>query len=137
VTALTASAASFRTAPVLVVAFFAGFRGAFFVALAGAFFAIFFAGFLAVFFAVFRVEFFAAFLVAFFATLAAFFTRVFAAAFTLCFAALVFFFFDRVLATANSLNELELDDWDDIDAYRVASASIENTEKTSGFRSRL
>jgi hypothetical protein len=41
--------------------------------------------------------------------------------------------------TTNSLNiplkgGVQEEPWD---AYRVASASIENTEKTSGFRSRL
>jgi len=80
------------------------------------------------------------FFAAFFATFFDFLTRFGAAALPPRLAAfLPFFFFEAFLATANSLNEFELNEWDDDpeDAYRVASASIENTEKTSGFRSRL
>jgi hypothetical protein len=43
-------------------------------------------------------------------------------------------------ATTNSLNvcsNVSVGIGDPGNAYRVASASIENTEKTSGFRSRL
>ena len=69
----------------------------------------------------------------------AFFTpRFFVVAFVARLAA--FFFFLDFLATAQILvvSLRELSGIGDLgDAYRVASASIENTEKTSGFRSRL
>jgi hypothetical protein len=90
----------------------------------------------AVFFAVFFEAFLAVFLAAFLAFFAA---RFFAATFPVRFAAFpVFFFFEAFLATAKILvDSNETSEWGDGNAYRVASASIENTEKTSGFRSRL
>src|SRR5215211_7841768 len=113
----------------------------------------FFADFLTVLLAVFfTAGFFAAFLV-FFAFLAIFFvflaaTLVFFARFfdatvlaARCDPFFVFFFFEGfLLATTNSLRTARRRLTGLIlkrSAYRVASASIPNTEKTSGFRSRL
>jgi hypothetical protein len=105
--------------------------------------AVFFADFFAVFLA---AGFFAAFFaVGFFAFLAFFATRFLAAALA---ARLPFFgFFEGfcfedffLAATTNSLNfcsNVSVGIGDPGNAYRVASESIENTEKTSGFRSRL
>jgi hypothetical protein len=101
-----------------------------------------FTGFVTAFFAAFLTDFLTAFLVVFFAFTARFFppagflARVLAARFV---AFLAFFFFADFLATTKSLNWLERICLGSTiqDAYRVASASSENTEKTSGFRSRL
>jgi hypothetical protein len=109
----------------------------------GDFFArVFAAGCFAAFFTVFLADFFAAFLV-FFTTRLLFFAVFFAAALAerprceFCF--LAFFFFEVFffgVATTNSFKKLSglriL-----LSGYRVASASSPNTEKTSGFRSRL
>src|SRR5882757_3252567 len=113
-----------------------------------AFFADFLTDFLAVFFVAgfFAAFFFLAFLVIFFVFFAAtlvFFARFFDAAVLAarCDTLFVFFFFEGFLpATTNSLITARRRLTGLIlkrSAYRVASASIPNTEKTSGFRSRL
>ena len=105
----------------LLPRFFADFGADFFAA-----------GFFAAFFTFLAVDFFV-----FFAT--TFLARFFAAA--LAVATFAFFFFEGffLVATTNSfVTQSGIIRIDRIrNAYRVASASIPNTEKTSGFRSRL
>ncbi|MFB9262512.1 hypothetical protein ACFFWD_04900 [Bradyrhizobium erythrophlei] len=154
--ALTAGAfgaAGFAGAGAL--AFVAVFAGA----LAGAFFDAVFAGFFGALLAVFLAVFFAAdFLTAFFAVFLAFLAtrpvlaeRFLAAAFLVTrtgetfFVFFAFFFavflddFVLAVATTNSFaDQIEIvGSAVRRSVYRVASASIENTEKTSGLRSRL
>jgi hypothetical protein len=132
-----------------------GARSCFFVFAGAAGLAIFLAAFLTVFLTVFFVVFFvvflAVFLTAFFAGVFAVFfaflaeTVLFARFFTVAPAArrdafFVFFFFEDLRATTSSLitgqaRIVGIDGRRRV--YRVASASSENTEKTSGFRSRL
>jgi hypothetical protein len=105
-------------ATVFLPAFFAG---GLLVALFADFFAALFAGFFAACLALFAARFFVVALPA--ARFAAF---------------PVFFFFEDFLATAKILvGSNGMVGMDNCNAYRVASASSENTEKTSGFRSRL
>src|SRR6266481_1144618 len=109
--------------------FTAGFLAAFF-------------DFLVVFLLVFLLVFLAAFLAVFFAAAVLFLARFFGAALAARGDTFFAFFFLEgffLAATTNSFKCSNKLVGIDIrrSAYRVASASIENTEKTSGFRSRL